>query len=163
MKALYMSLSMLPGMAKEEVVEAIEASGADAMQEAIKTIALDEAVEANVIDAEETTNLNQVAVEKTDKTVLIMVVLKPVAVIIVVQPARAKRPVEIARMLVFTDILPAKVEAVGLAVKILAEADVRILDMAAEDTRITTKTVPATQATDHRIIDADFTEGENYI
>lgn len=58
MKALYMSLSMLPGMAKEEVVEAIEASGADAMQEAIKTIALDEAVEANVIDAEETTNLN---------------------------------------------------------------------------------------------------------
>ena len=58
MKALYMSLSMLPGMAIEEVVDAIEASGADAMQEAIETIALDEAVEANVIDAEETTNLN---------------------------------------------------------------------------------------------------------
>ena len=50
-----------------------------------------------------------------------------------------------------------------IAVKILAEADVKILDMAAEDARITTKTVPATQATDHRTIDADFTEGENWI
>ena len=49
MKALYMSLSMLRGMAIEEVVEAIEASGADAMQEAIETIA---------IDAKETTNHN---------------------------------------------------------------------------------------------------------
>ena len=58
MKALYMSLSMLPGMAKEEVVDAIEASGADAMQEAIETIALDEAVEKNAMDAKETTNLN---------------------------------------------------------------------------------------------------------
>lgn len=58
MKALYMSLSMLRGMAIEEVVEAIEASGADAMQEAIETVALDEAVETNAIDAKETTNHN---------------------------------------------------------------------------------------------------------
>ena len=163
MKALYMSLSMLRGMAIEEVVEAIEASGADAMQEAIETVALDEAVETNAIDAKETTNHNQVAVEITNKAVLIMVVLKPVAVIIEMQPGRARHPVEIARRLVLTDILPAKVEAVKLAVKILAAADVKILDMATEDARITTKTVPATQATDHRTIDADFTEGENCI
>ena len=66
-------------------------------------------------------------------------------------------------MLVLANILQAKAEAVVLAVKILAEADVKILDMAAEDARITTKTAPATQATDHRAIDADFTEGENWI
>ena len=103
------------------------------------------------------------AVERTDKAALSMVVLKPAAVIIVVEPGRARHRVEIARRQVLTDILPAKVEAVKLAVKILAAADVKILDMATEDARITTKTVPATQATDHRTIDADFTEGENCI
>ena len=72
MKALDMSLSMLRGMAIEEVVEAIEAAGADAMQDAIKAGDLDEAVEVIAIDARET----------TDKAVLIMVVLKPVAVVI---------------------------------------------------------------------------------
>ena len=72
MKALDMSLSMLRGMAIEEVVEAIEAAGADAMQDAIEAGALDEAVEVIVIDARET----------TDKAVIIMVVLKPVADVI---------------------------------------------------------------------------------
>ena len=92
--------------------------------------------------------------------VLIMVVLKPVAVIIEVFPGTTRRPVGIAIMLVLTNILQAAVEAFIIAVKILAEADVRIQNMATEDARITTKikAIQATLATVPITIGADIGE-----
>ena len=91
---------------------------------------------------------------------LLKAVLKPVAVIIEVCPGTARRPVGIAIMLVLTNILQAVVEAFIIAVKILAEADVRIQNMATEDARITTKikAIQATLATVPITIGADIGE-----